>query len=134
MQAGLNRTLRPLILLLALTIAGCAVPPVEPSPNPNWTRVSGKEAGCVSYGPRHREPVDLNIILKPEFEETLSAQLDAGDRNASKCWYETPSGTIRLFTGDFCGEGTDTFFEQEASVWKLARTVPIFASCHPTKG
>lgn len=87
----------------------------------------------MSYGPRRREPVDLNILLKPEFEASLSAQLEAAEREAHKCWYETPSGTIRLFTGDFCGYGTDTFFEQQASTWKIASAAPIFATCHPTK-
>ena len=87
----------------------------------------------MSYGPRQREAVDLNILLKPEFEEALSVQLDAADRKASKCWYETPSGTIRLFTGDFCGIGTNIHFEQQGSAWKLVSNESIFATCHPTK-
>jgi hypothetical protein len=124
---------RLLILTLPIAIGGCAAAPIEPSPNPNWARVSGEEAGCVSYGPRRREAVDLNIILKPEFEEALSSQLDETDRKAAKCWYETPSGTIRLFTGDFCGGGANNYFEQQASGWKLVGTSLIVATCHPTK-
>ena len=88
----------------------------------------------MSYAPRRREAVDLNIIPRPEFEQALSAQLDSADRNSSKCWYETPSGTIRLFTGDFCGLGTNSYFEQQASAWKLVSSDPIFSTCHPTKG
>jgi hypothetical protein len=122
---------RLLIFLLAVAIGGCAQTPIAPSPNPNWVRVSGKEARCVSYGPLKREAVDLNIILEPEFEEALSAQLGEADRKASKCWYETPNGKIRLFTGDFCGYGTNIFFEEQASAWKLVDSADIFASCHP---
>ena len=125
---------RLLFLTLPVAVGGCATAPVEPSPNPNWVRVSGEQAGCVSYSPRRREAVDLNIILKPEFEEALSMQFDEADRKASKCWYETPSGTIRVFTGDFCGGGTNNFFEQQGAIWKFMGTQLSSATCHPTKG
>jgi hypothetical protein len=118
--------------IAAAIITGCASSPVSVSPNSNWTRVSGEEAGCVSYAPRKREAVDLNIVLKPEFEQTLVAQLDEATRSAPKCWYETPAGTIRLFAGDFCAGGTDAFFEQRDASWKLAKSDMVWITCHPS--
>lgn len=118
---------------MMLLIGGCAPTPIAPVHDPNWVRISGKEAGCVSYGPRRREKVDRNIKLEPEFEDSLLTQLDGRNRDAGRCWYETPSGALRLFLGDFCGFGESAHFEQQESVWKLVRTDEIFASCHPRK-
>jgi hypothetical protein len=117
----------------AIIIAGCASSPMSVPPNSNWTRVSGEEAGCASYAPRKREAVDVNIVLKPEFEETLVAQLDEADRSAPRCWYETPVETIRLFAGDFCAGGTDAFFEQREGGWKLMRSNMAWINCRPIK-
>ena len=119
--------------LTTLTLVGCAAHPLAASPNPNWARVSGERAGCVSYAPRHREAVDINIVLVPAFKEELESQLDAEVPKSPRCWYETPSGGIRLFAGDFCGVGTDAFFEQNDLKWKLSKTNDIWSSCHPTK-
>jgi hypothetical protein len=121
------------LFLVTMCITCCAAPPVPSAPNPNWARLSGEHAGCVSYAPRRREAVDVNIVLKPAFEEALVAQLDADARKSHKCWYETPTGAIRLFAGEFCGSGTDAFFEQEASTWKLVRTNVVSSTCHPIK-
>ena len=102
---------------ISAIFAGCATPSVGISPNPNWTRVSGEEAKCTSYAPRRDEAVDINIILKPEFERELVAQLDDAERKAPRCWYETPAGAIRLFAGEFCVGGVDAAFEQQGSAW-----------------
>ena len=118
--------------LIAFTIAGCAARQLSVSPNPNWTRVSGERAGCASFAPKRREAVDLNIVLAPAFEEMLGSQLGDQIPKAPRCWYETPGGSIRLFAGDFCGAGTDVFFEQKESAWKVVYTNDIWASCHPT--
>ena len=125
---------RPLSVGLSIfALVGCAAHPLPASPNPSWTRVSGESAGCVSFAPRKREVVDLNIILTPALEQELTSQLGADIPKAPRCWYETPTGGIRLFAGDFCGFGTDVFFEQEGPAWKLRDTKDLFASCHPTK-
>ena len=125
---------RPLgIGLTGFALFGCAAHPLPTSPNPNWTRVSEDPAGCVSFTPRRREAVDINVILVPAFKEKLESQLGAEVPKIPRCWYETPSGGIRLFAGDFCGVGTDVFFERTESTWKLTKTNEIFASCHPTQ-
>jgi hypothetical protein len=117
---------------ITVAIAGCVVPPIPPSTNPNWTRVSGEEANCISYAPRRHEAVDFNIILEPDFEKALVAQLDAVDPDDPKCWYETPTGAIRLFAGEFCVGGTDAFFEQQASGWKLVKSNMVWTTCRPS--
>jgi len=76
--------------------------------------------------------VDLNIVLEPEFERDLVAQLDEADRNAPKCWYETPAGAIRLFAGEFCVGGTDAIFEQWDAKWKLATSNFVTMTCRPS--
>jgi hypothetical protein len=128
-----KRMTRVLGLSLASVIMmSCVSAPVSISPNPNWKRVSGEEAGCVSFSSRRRETVDVNIILEPGFERTLVAQLKEADRNAaSLCWYETPAGTIRLFAGSFCAGGTDAFFEPRDGAWKLTNTSMVWITCKP---
>jgi hypothetical protein len=117
--------------LVTSTIVGCTAQPQLPSPNLNWTRVSGISAGCVSFAPREREAVDLNILPTPTFEETLEVQLAAEVPKAPRCWYERPSGSVRLFAGDFCGVGIDAFFEQHDSEWKLVKTNDVWTNCRP---
>jgi hypothetical protein len=114
-------------------MAGCVVSPVGPSAKSNWTRVSGEEANCISYAPQRDEAVDINIVLEPNFERTLVEQLDEADRNAPRCWYETPAGSIRLFAGEFCVGGTDASFENQASAWKLVSSRPVSMICHPVE-
>jgi hypothetical protein len=118
-------------ILVATLISACAVKPPAASPNSNWARVSGERAGCVSYAPRRGEAVDLNIILKPAFEHALLLQLDEADRNALRCWYETPKGSIKLFSGDFCAGGMESLFEEHGDEWKLTGTNLVSITCRP---
>ena len=119
--------------LTSFATIGCAVSPTSPPPNPNWTRVSGERAGCVSFAPRLRESVDMNILLEPEFESALAEQLGTEVPKAPRCWYETPQGDIRLFAGDFCGVGTNSFFEVHESTWRLLKTEDVWTTCRPIK-
>ena len=119
--------------LTAISICGCVAQPVPVSANSNWTRVSGKQASCVSFAPRHREAVESNVLLTPSFQDLLESQLGAEVPKAPRCWYETPTGDLRLYAGDFCGDGVDAFFEQKNSKWELIKTVELTSTCHPHK-
>jgi hypothetical protein len=116
-------------MLVATLISACAAKPPAASPNSNWARVSGEKAGCVSYVGRRGEAVDLNIVLKPDFERALLLQLDEADRRAHRCWYETPEGSIKLFSGDFCAGGTESLFETHGAEWKLTETTFVSIAC-----
>jgi len=112
-----------------IAIAGCTARPVTKPPSANWKRVSGTEAGCVSYGSNKGEAVDRNVVLTAQFQEQLVAQLDPSDRTEPLCWYETPEGLIRVFAGNWCAGGTQSDFEEKPTGWVLVQSSMVFITC-----
>ena len=133
----MRRSTRPAAIMqraIALAVAAISIgsnsPAAESSRKPLWKRVSAQGLPCVSYASADGKPVDQNVRLDAKFEATLLSQLHPpADRRTSRCWYETPTGSLRLWTGGLCGDGTEAYFERADEVWKLVSEWPIYIEC-----
>lgn len=114
---------------VAFGLAGCAAHVADTSQTSNWKRVSGAGLNCVSFAPANGEPVDRNVLLRADFEANLVGQLHVVEPVKSRCWYESPNGSIRLWTGGLCGDGIEAHFEERGDAWKLASEWPIYITC-----
>ncbi len=127
--------MRAVVSLLSVlaTLASCATPGPEPSPNGPWHYVD-QVPGCLRFVGDRGDNAQRTIVLEDAFRVALISKLPDGSVPSPHCWYERPNGSVLLQAGDYCRNPHWVTFVRANSEWQVAKIEDPFMSCHPKAG